>query len=86
MSSNISQRVAKQVCSEYAPEDREEILQALSMYGREDGEPEVELVHMAILTLAQGNVEELYDYLLYAKQDPAGALAWAQEKREKGLI
>ena len=82
MKNSLTRQVAERVSAQFPAEQHDEVLQALSLYGIDPMEPEVEAVHLAILTLADGDLDEVYDYVLYAKQDYADTLAWAESKHE----
>ena len=82
MKNILTRQVAERVSAQFPAEQHDEVLQALSLYGLDPAEPEAEAVHLAILTLADGDLDEVYDYVLYAKQDYADTIAWARSKRE----
>src|SRR5262249_27214176 len=61
------------------PEDKaEEVLAILDQYGTESYERERERVQIAILKLANGNLEELLRLIQVAKRDYRDVLAWAE--------
>lgn len=63
---------------EFAEGEFMAILEILDEYGRESWERETSRVQLAILKLADGDLDALMEYLSVAKKDYRDVLAWAE--------
>jgi hypothetical protein len=70
--------VDRVVGRDYPAEQRSEVLGILQQYGIEKWHPEVDLVRLAVLKLAAGNVTQLHSHMEIAKIDYRDVLAAAE--------
>jgi len=76
--SSLREQVAHATGQIFPFEDTGKILEILDRYGAEPHERDRERVHLAILALSRGDLEELEKLLTYAKRDYRDVLYWAQ--------
>lgn len=81
----LPQSVIDMVEKEFSPEDRDGVLQILSLYGTEDYEREKERVLLAVLNLSNGSREAVADYVDRAKRDYRDVLFWSEYSEESCL-
>lgn len=75
----ISEAVMSAVSSAFTPELRSKALDILSEYGLGIHERETERVHLAVITLCGGNMDELKAWVAEAKKDYRNILYWNEQ-------
>ena len=59
-------------------ENPADILEILEFYGTDGGEKEIERVRLAVLKLCGGDLSQLHELTVAAKEDYRDVLAWAE--------
>ena len=70
--------VLARIEQEFPEEQRAEVIALVDRYGQEDYERERERVQLAILTLAEGDLNKVRKYVEVAKTDYRDVLYWAE--------
>jgi hypothetical protein len=70
---------------DFSPEEQDEVLEILSLYGAQDYERENDRVLLAVLNLSKGSKEAVWDYLDRAMKDYRDVLYWSEYPEESRL-
>ncbi len=71
-------RIRRRIEQDFPLQAREEVSNALARYGEQPHEREPERVQLAVLILADGNLDKIAHYLEVASKDYRDVLWWSE--------